>query len=124
MHMKEENQLDEEIKSFKQNKWRYQLGIDKFPKNEDYYKGLMIRYSNCRITLSIADEYCKKAVGKNVWETKQLRDELMEKCGVTEIEATNILNGFHVEEYVIKYELMSQGIFFNVFGADSHMEHY
>ena len=37
-----------------------------------------------------------------------LKIELMKECDVTEIEAINILNGFHVSDYVKKYELISE----------------
>ena len=32
----------------------------------------------------------------------------MKECNVTEIEAINILNGFHISDYVKKYELISE----------------
>lgn len=36
-------------------------------------------------------------------ERRRLRQELQERCGVTELEAVNILNGFHIDVYCMKY---------------------
>lgn len=98
-------------------KAKYQLGVDEFPeKREDYYRRLQIRYSACRITMDIANSYYENAKEKTYAEQIELRNQLIERYGVTELEATNILNGFHISDYVRKYELISQGIFFNVDG--------
>lgn len=40
----------------------------------------------------------------DVGEKRKLRMELQQKYGLTELEATNILNGYHVEDYLNKYE--------------------
>ena len=113
-----DKQMDEEDKiPVREKKTKYQLGVDEFPKKkEDYYKRLQIRYSACRITMDIANSYYENAKEKTYAEQIELRSQLIERYGVTELEATNILNGFHISDYVRKYELMSQGIFFNVNG--------
>lgn len=113
-----DKQMEEEDKfSVREKKAKYQLGIDKFPKaKEEYYKRLQIRYSARRITMDIANSYYENAKGKTYAEQIELRNELIEMYGVTELEATNILRGFHICDYVRKYELISQGIFFNVYG--------
>lgn len=36
-------------------------------------------------------------------ERRALRIELQERCGVTELEAVNIINGFHIDIYCKKY---------------------
>jgi len=36
-------------------------------------------------------------------ERRALRKELQAQCGVTELEAVNILNGFHIDIYCTKY---------------------
>ena len=62
----------------------------------------------------IAIKYYKKAKrlrkndGQDIGEFRKLKNELMKKCNVTEIEAINILNGFHISDYVKKYELISE----------------
>ena len=62
----------------------------------------------------IAVRYYKKAKrlrkndGQDSGEFRMLKIELMKECDVTEIEAINILNGFHVSDYVKKYELISE----------------
>lgn len=107
-----------------EKKSRHQLGVDKFPaKDEEKYRMLKAKYAASRITSEIAREYQKKAVGKSVREQFVLREELIQKYGVTELEATNILCGNPVSDYITKYELMSQGIFFNVYGKGSHREY-
>lgn len=42
---------------------------------------------------------------QDVGERRRLRLELQERCGLTELEAINILNGFHIESYIRKYEI-------------------
>ncbi len=70
--------------------------------------------------MDIAREYCKKAKGKSLDEFFTLRNELEREYGVTELEATNILNGYHISDYVKKYEDYSNDIFYNVTGPNSH----
>lgn len=66
-----------------------------------------------RLTQEIAREYQRKVAtlteghGQNIGRRSELRDELMQMCGVTEIEAINILNGYNVEDYIRKYEILS-----------------
>lgn len=68
------------------------------------------------LTREIAKEYQKKAEqlpdnGKqDVGERRKLRIELQEKCGLTEIEAINILNGNHVDQYLNKYYRLQNNI--------------
>lgn len=102
-------------------KTRWVLGVDEFPENKvAYYLGLKKKYSERRITMDIAKDYCKKAEGKTLQEIIVLRNELEREYGVTELEATNILNGYHISDYVKKYEDYSNGIFYNVTGRNSH----
>lgn len=42
--------------------------------------------------------------------TEILTEELRIRCGITEIEAINILNGNHIQEYVNKYNRKSNRI--------------
>lgn len=68
------------------------------------------------LTREIAMEYQKKAEqlpdnGKqDVGERRKLRIELQEKCGLTEVEAINILNGNHVDQYLNKYYRLQNNI--------------
>ena len=61
------------------------------------------------LTPQIAYEYRNRAKflpynGKqDIGERKKLRKELQERCGITELEAVNILNGFHIDTYCMKY---------------------
>lgn len=41
-------------------------------------------------------------------ERRALRIELQERCGVTELEAANIINGFHIDDYCMKYLLRAR----------------
>lgn len=117
-----DEQMDEKDKiPVREKKTKYQLGVDEFPKKkEDYYKRLQKRYSACRITMDIANSYYENAKEKTYAEQIELRSQLIERYGVTELEATNILRGFHISDYVRKYELMSRGIFFNVYSKTSY----
>lgn len=61
----------------------------------------------------IVQEYKAKAGAlsqngrQDVGEMRKLRMELMDRCGVTEVEAINILNGYHINDYILKYEIRS-----------------
>lgn len=44
---------------------------------------------------------------QNTGIRRVLAMELMERCGVTELEAINILNGYHVMDYIRKYEILN-----------------
>lgn len=58
---------------------------------------------------SIAYAYNQKAKAlpyngmQDIGERRRLRQDLQERCGITELEAINILNGFHIDTYCIKY---------------------
>ena len=43
-------------------------------------------------------------------EVRRLGEELQDLYGVTEIEAVNILKGFHIKDYVNKYDRIRRGI--------------
>lgn len=68
------------------------------------------------LTMEIAEEYRKKAqllpdtVGADIGERRRLREELQSRCELTQIEAINILNGYHIAEYVNKYYMKQNGI--------------
>ncbi len=61
------------------------------------------------LTQDIADNYRNKvknasrSASSNIGILVDLREDMMKKYGVSEIEAINILNGMHVTEYVAKY---------------------
>lgn len=65
------------------------------------------------LTEAIVKEYQSKASGyisngrQDIGEMRKLRMELMERCGVTETEALNILSNYHVADYLLKYEIFS-----------------
>lgn len=52
------------------------------------------------------DDRNKQYIGK----LRKIAAELRIRCGVTEIEAINILNGNHIQEYVHKYDRKSNKI--------------
>lgn len=61
------------------------------------------------LTRDIARTYQNRAKAlpyngmQDIGERRALRIELQERCGVTELEAVNILNGFHIDIYCMKY---------------------
>lgn len=63
------------------------------------------------LTESIAYEYRDRAAKlpyngmQDIGERRRLRQELQERCGTTELEAVNILNGYHIDVYCMKYLL-------------------
>lgn len=40
---------------------------------------------------------------QDIGERRALRQELQVRCGITELEAINIINGFHIDTYCMKY---------------------
>lgn len=61
------------------------------------------------LTLEVAEQYRKRACALRSpaheikGEMYELMSELMEEYGVTQLEAINILNGYHIADYVNKY---------------------
>ena len=58
------------------------------------------------LTREIADEYRKRAMLlpanglQNIGKRRELRKELQARCDLTELQAVNIINGFHIPDYV------------------------
>lgn len=65
------------------------------------------------LTQEVAVQYYKKAKNirqntrQDIGKFRKLKEELMKKYEVTEIEAINILNGYHISDYIKKYEIVS-----------------
>ena len=65
------------------------------------------------LTQEIAISYYKKAQrlrandGQDIGRFRKLKEELMNQCNVIEIEAINILKGYHISDYIRKYDVMS-----------------
>ena len=67
------------------------------------------------LSAEVAIRYYKKAQRlrnseQDTGQFRKLKKELMEQCNVLEIEAINILRGFHISDYVKKYENLEKGI--------------
>lgn len=62
------------------------------------------------LTEELALEYRDKALkmknthNQYVGDIRKIARELRDRCGITEVEAINILNGNHIQEYVQKYD--------------------
>jgi len=58
------------------------------------------------LTMQIANEYISRARNlpdksrQDVGERRKLRIELQNRCKLTELQAVNIINGFHVRDYI------------------------
>jgi len=58
------------------------------------------------LTVQIANEYISRARNlpdksrQDVGERRKLRIELQNRCKLTELQAVNIINGFHVRDYI------------------------
>ena len=58
------------------------------------------------LTQEIANEYRKRAMLltpnelQDIERRKELRKELQARCNLTELQAMNIINGFHIPDYV------------------------
>ena len=62
------------------------------------------------LTMDVAKKYRQLALpflafydGQNIKTVRELEKELQEKYDVTELEAINIINGYHLRDYVEKY---------------------
>ena len=62
------------------------------------------------LSRAIAKEY-QRAVSalmddgiQDIGQRRSLRIELQKRCGLTELEAVNVINGHHVQDYIAKYE--------------------
>ena len=64
------------------------------------------------LTKDIAINYCIKAKRikepQDIGERRALKNKLMMQYIVTELEAINILNGYHIDDYIEKYERLSR----------------
>lgn len=62
------------------------------------------------LTAEIANEYRTLAEnlpensGQDTGERRRLRQELQNRCGLSELQAINILSGFHVKDYIATKE--------------------
>lgn len=62
------------------------------------------------LSRAIAKEYQKAASVlmddgiQDIGQRRTLRIELQKRCGLTELEAVNVINGHHVQDYIAKYE--------------------
>lgn len=58
------------------------------------------------LTRAIANEYRDRALLlpsnglQDIGERRKLREELQTRCNLTELQAVNIINGFHIPDYV------------------------
>lgn len=62
------------------------------------------------LSRAIAKEYQKAASAlmddgiQDIGQRRTLRIELQNRCGLTELEAINVINGHHMQDYITKYE--------------------
>lgn len=62
------------------------------------------------LTLQIAKEYVEKVAKlpynglQDIGKRRELRIELQNRCGLTELQAVNIINGRHIQDYIAIHE--------------------
>ena len=44
---------------------------------------------------------------QDIGKRRELRIELQKRCGLPEIEAVNIINGYYADIYIAKYEMLA-----------------
>lgn len=87
----------------KKSKNSYEKKLARLKELRDNHKGEWL-------TIEACNEYYSRAQAlppngcQDIGERRKLRIELQEKYGIAEIEAINIINGFHFLEYAQKYE--------------------
>lgn len=67
------------------------------------HKGKWISYITATLYETKAQKLMQRTNGQFIGPVRRLIDELMDKYGVTEVEATNIIQGKNIEDYVNKY---------------------
>lgn len=72
-------------------------------KQKNNHKGDWLTEKVVKEYVEMAKMYWEEYGGKYIGELRVLGDELMEKYGVTEIEAINILYNRHTADYIEKY---------------------
>ena len=83
--------------------------MDEYSKKLEYIRREKMNHKGEWLTVEGAEEYvarAKKLLSRNpvdVGERRELRTELQERYGLTELEAINILNGNLINDYVNKY---------------------
>ena len=66
------------------------------------------------LTRELAKEYCKRAAKlppnnlQDIGKRRELRIELQNRCNLTELEAINIINGYHIDLYVRIFEIREE----------------
>ena len=81
------------------------------------------------LTREIVKEYQSKASclrddRQDIGELRKMKLELMDRCGITEIEALNILNGYNTTDYIRKYEILSGKVILEKDDKKKVMERY
>lgn len=61
---------------------------------------------------------------REVGRQRELKIELMNRCGITELEALNILNGYNAADYIRKYEILSGKVILEKDDKKRAMERY
>ena len=78
--------------------------------------GESMKNDKVSLNLEVANRFRNKAKrladqsGQDMGEFRRMKTELMDYCDVTEMEAINILRGYHIMDYIRKYEMLN-GIF-------------
>ena len=79
----------------------------------DINGGERMNNNKVSLNLEVANRFRNKAKRlankseQDMGEFRRLKTELMDYCDVTEMEAINILRGYHIMDYIRKYEIMS-----------------
>ena len=79
----------------------------------DINGGESMKNDKVSLNLEVANRFRNKAKRladksvQDMGEFRRLKTELMDYCDVTEMEAINILRGYHTMDYIRKYEIMS-----------------
>ena len=81
----------------------------KVEKELEFLKKLKKTHTGEWITYDAIVMYQKRVSGlskEDIGERRKIRIEFQKRYGLTELEAINLLNGFHVQIYLRKYERM------------------
>ncbi len=84
-----------------ENEWKW--AMKRVEQNKSSHKGEWLTFDAAERYRQLAAPFLAFYDGQYIKTVRELGKELQEKYGVTELEAINILNGYHIRDYVEKY---------------------
>ncbi len=88
----------------------YEEAYARVCKQNEMHKGDWITLEDANKYRDMAYPYCVIYGNQYIGLVRELGNKLIRKYGIAEIEAFNILRGFHISDYVMKYDRIKKCI--------------